>query len=173
MPRRLLKRITPHPTKLQNRWFLRIFGPRVTNPRLWSLQRRSVTSAFGLGLAICFIPLPVHLPLAVLVAIVRQINVPTIVGTVFLVNPFTVVPVFYSAYRVGAAALGAPVQNFRFQLSFNWLESGLGPVWRPFLVGCLICSIVAGLTGRMALDLFWRWQVRRQRYRSRRDPSTP
>jgi uncharacterized protein len=92
---------------------------------------------------------------------------------VFLVNPFTVVPVFYSAYRVGAAALRVPVENFRFQLSFNWLESGLGPVWRPFLVGCLICSIVAGLTGWIALDLFWRWNVRRQRYRNRRDPSTP
>jgi uncharacterized protein (DUF2062 family) len=173
MPRRLLKRITPHPTKLQNRWFLRIFGPRVTNPRLWSLQRRSVTSAFGLGLAICFIPLPVHLPLAVLVAIVRQINVAIIVGTVFLVNPFTVVPVFYTAYRVGSAALREPVRNFHFQLSFNWLESGLGPVWKPFLLGCLICSIVAGLTGWIALDLFWRWNVRRQRYRNRRDPSTP
>ncbi|MEJ0040579.1 MAG: DUF2062 domain-containing protein [Gammaproteobacteria bacterium] len=150
-----------------------MFGPRVTNPRLWSLQRRSVTSAFGLGLAICFIPLPVHLPLAVLIAIALQINVATLVGTVFLVNPFTVVPVFYTAYRVGSAALRVPVENFHFQLSFNWLQYGLGPVWKPFLLGCLICSIVAGLTGRIGLDLFWRWQVRRQRYRSRRDPSTP
>ena len=173
MPRRLLKRITPHPTKLQNRWFLRIFGPRVTNPRLWSLQRRSVTSAFGLGLAICFIPLPVHLPLAVLVAIVRQINVPTIVGTVCLVNPFTVVPVFYTAYRVGCLVLDVAPRRFNFKFDFDWLQYGLGPMWRPFLLGCLICSVLAGLTGWIALDLFWRWQVRRQRYRSRRDPSTP
>jgi uncharacterized protein (DUF2062 family) len=84
-----------------------------------------------------------------------------------------VVPVFYSAYRVGAAALQEPVQDFQFHLSFSWLQYGLGPVWRPFLLGCLICSIVVGLTGRIALDLFWRWQVRRQRYRNRRDPSTP
>jgi hypothetical protein len=172
MPRRLLKKITPHPSKLQNRWFLRLFGSRVTDPGLWSLQRRSVTSAFGLGLAICFIPLPVHLPLAVLIAIVGRINVPTIVGTVFLVNPFTVVPVFYSAYRVGAAALQVPVRHFDFRMSFEWLQYGLGPVWKPFLVGCLICSAVAGLTGRIALDLFWRWQVR-NRYRKRRESSTP
>jgi uncharacterized protein (DUF2062 family) len=172
MPRRLLKRITPHPAKLQNRWFLRIFGPRVTNPRLWSLQRRSVTSAFGLGLAICFIPLPVHLPLAVLIAIVRQINVATLVGTVFLVNPFTVVPVFYTAYRVGAAALRVPVRNFHFQLSFKWLQYGLGPLWEPFLIGCLLCSVVAGLVGWISLELIWRWSVGK-RYRTRRDPSTP
>src|SRR3954464_15075175 len=112
MPRRLLKRITPHPSKLQNRWFLRVFGQRVADPRLWSLQRRSVTSAFAAGCAICFIPLPIHLPLAALVAILARINVPTIIGTVFLVNPLTVVPVFYTAYRVGCAVLGLTPQRF-------------------------------------------------------------
>jgi uncharacterized protein (DUF2062 family) len=172
MPRRLLKRITPHPTTLQRRWYLRLFGSRVTEPGLWSLQRRSITSAFGLGLAICFVPLPVHLPLAVLVAIARQVNVPTIVGTVFLVNPFTVVPVFYTAYRVGAAVLGEPLKQFHFQLSFEWLQSGLGPLWQPFLLGCLLCALVAGLAGWMGLELLWRWQVR-NRYRTRRGPSTP
>ena len=172
MPRRLLKKITPHPSKLQNHWFLRLFGSRITDHRLWSLQRRSVTSAFGIGLAICFIPLPVHLPLAVLIAIARRINMAVLVGTVFLVNPFTVVPVFYTAYRVGSAVLQLPVRRFHFQLSFEWLQYGLGPVWRPFLVGCLICSVIAGTTGWVALELLWRWQVR-YRYRTRRAPSTP
>ena len=172
MPRRLLKKITPHPTTLRSRWYLRLFGERVMDPRLWSLQRRSVTAAFGLGLSICFIPLPVHLPLAVLVAILGRVNVPTIVATVFLVNPFTVVPVFYTAYRVGAAALGEPVQRFHFQLSFKWLQYGLGPLWEPFLIGCLVCSVVAGLVGWVSLELIWRWSVRK-RYRTRRDPSTP
>ena len=162
----------PNPATLQNRWFLRLFGSRVTDPRLWSLQRRSVTSAFGLGLSICFVPLPIHLPLAVLVAILRKVNVPTIVGTVFLVNPFTVVPVFYTAYRVGTAALRLPVRHFHFQLSFNWLQYGLGPVWKPFLVGCLICSVVAGFTGWLSFELLWRWQVR-NKYRKRRESSTP
>ena len=172
MPRRLLKKFTPHPTTLQRRWYLRLFGSRVTEPGLWSLQRRSITSAFGLGLAICFVPLPVHLPLAVLVAIARQVNVPTIVGTVFLVNPFTVVPVFYTAYRVGAAVLREPLKRFDFQLSFEWLQYGLGPLWQPFLIGCLVCSLVVGLAGWMGLELLWRWQVR-NKYRTRRGPSTP
>ena len=35
-----------------------------SDPGLWSLQRRAMTGAFGAGLAICFVPLPVHLPLA-------------------------------------------------------------------------------------------------------------
>src|SRR5262245_42805815 len=147
MPRRLLKKITPHPAKLQNRWFVKVFGSRITDPRLWCLQRRAVTSAFAAGLAICFIPLPVHLPLAVLVAIVARINVPTIVATVFLVNPLTVVPVFYGAYRVGNAVLGLEPQRFSFKFDFDWLQYGLGPIWEPFLVGCLICSALSALVG--------------------------
>lgn len=172
MPRRFLKKVTPSPSTLQNRWYLKVFGPRITDPRLWSLQRRSVTTAFGVGLAICFVPLPIHVPLAVLVAVLARINVPTIIATVFLVNPFTVVPVFYTAYRVGVAALGLEPHRFRFKFDFEWLQYGLGPMWRPFLLGCLICATVAGLVGGFGLELLWRARVR-SKYRTRRAASTP
>ncbi len=168
MPRRLLKKITPHPLKLQKQWFVRIFGKRITDPGLWSLQRRAVTGAFAAGLAISFVPLPIHLPLGALVAIVWRLNVPTIAVTLFLVNPLTVVPIYYTAYRVGAAVLGDSPQRFAFQLSFEWLQHGLGPVWRPFLVGCLICSVLAGTIGWISLESLWRWRVR---YKYRRRPA--
>jgi hypothetical protein len=171
MPRRFLKKITPHPHTLQDRWYLRAFGSRIADPRLWSLQRRSVTAAFGAGLAICFVPLPIHLPLAALIAVVCRLNVPTIIATVFLVNPLTVVFVYYTAYRVGAAVLGLTPQKFVFHLDFNWLQYGLGPVWKPFLVGCLVCGVLAALLGWSILELVWRWNVR-NRYRTRRATST-
>jgi uncharacterized protein len=171
MPRRLLKKITPRPERLKNRWFMKLFGSRIADPRLWSLQRRSVTVAFATGLAICFIPLPIHLPLATLIAIVARFNVPTVIGTVFLVNPLTVVPVFYAAYRVGCAVLDTEPQRFNFQFSFEWLQYGLGPMWQPFLLGCLVCAVLASLTGWIGLELVWRWQVR-SKYRARRLSST-
>ncbi len=136
MPRRLLKKITPHPTTLQSRWYLKVFGSRVTDPALWSLQRRAVTAAFGLGLSICFIPLPIHLPLAVLIAILGRINVPTIVGTVLLVESLHRRAGVLHGLSGRAAVLGEPVENFDFQLSFDWVQHGLGPLWKPFLVGC-------------------------------------
>jgi uncharacterized protein (DUF2062 family) len=172
MSRRLLKKITPNPAKLQNRWFLKVFGQRIADPRMLSLQRRSITAAFGVGLAICFIPLPIHLPLAALIAIMARINVPTIIGTVFLVNPFTVVPVFYTAYRVGCRVLDVAPRHFNFKFDFDWLQYGLGPMWRPFLLGCLICSVLAGLLGWLGLETIWRTSVR-ARYRARRPTSTP
>ena len=73
MPRRLLKRLVPAPHTLRERWFLRPFGARLADPQLWTLHRRGVTHAFGAGLAICFVPLPVHLLLATSVAVIWRL----------------------------------------------------------------------------------------------------
>lgn len=171
MPRQLLKRFAPHPHALKNRWYLKAFESHLTDPRLWSLQRRGVTAAFGAGLAICFMPLPVHTLLAVLVAIVWRVNVPCVIGTTWIVNPFTMVPIYYLAYRVGAAITGEAPHHFGFRLSWDWLQHGLGPRWKPFLVGCLVCAIVCGVGGWLILELIWRRSVVR-RYRERRTAST-
>ena len=123
MPRRLLKKICPSPGSLQKRWYLRPFGDRIADPRLWTLHRRAVTSAFGVGLAICFIPLPVHLLVAGLIAICWRINLPAIYGTTLLVNPLTCVPVYYTAYRVGTTLLGISPESFNFTESAMILAS--------------------------------------------------
>lgn len=172
MPRRLIKKLTPHARALQDRWYLRGFGKHFTDPCLWSLQRRGVTPAFGAGLAICFVPLPVHLPLALLVAVVWRLNIPTLVATTWLLNPVTMVPVYYFAYRVGATITGLTPHAFGFQLSWNWLEHGLGPMWKPFLVGCLACAILFGALGWLSLELLWRWRVVNRRYKVRRTASS-
>jgi uncharacterized protein (DUF2062 family) len=174
MPRRLLKKICPSPDALQKRWYLRPFGDRIADPRLWTLHRRAVTSAFGVGLAICFIPLPVHLLVAGLIAIAWRINLPAIYGTTLLVNPVTCVPVYYIASRVGATLLGmAPLapDGFQFRPSWEWFHTSLQPVWKPFLLGCVACAVVTGLLGWIILELVWRWRVT-TKYRARHEASS-
>ena len=167
MPRRFLKRFTPSRDAVHaNRW-LRPFKHFLTDPRLWSPQRRTVARAFGAGLAISFVPLPLHLLLATLVAAIARINVPTIVATVFFSNPLTIVPLFYFAYRVGALVTGFRPQPFEFSLSWDWLQHGLGPLWQPFLVGCLVCGTVFGITGWLMVDFAWQTAVRRRLERRR------
>jgi uncharacterized protein (DUF2062 family) len=171
MPRRFIKRICPSPSTLEGHWFLRLFGSRLADPRLWGLCRRGVTGAFGVGLAICFIPLPVHFIVASLLAIALRLNIPVIMATILLMNPLTIVPAYYLAYRVGAALLNVEPARFAFEMSWAWLQSGLGPMWKPFLVGCLFCGVVGGVLGYMSLELLWRWRVA-SKYRTRRITSS-
>ena len=166
MPRQFLKRIVPSQRSLEDRWFLRPFGTRLADPQLWTLHRRGVTAAFGAGLAICFIPLPVHLLTACTAAVIWRLNIPVICGTTFFLNPFTAVPVYYLAYRVGMTLLHTPPRHFKFHPTWEWFTHGLVPVWQPFVVGCIACALIAGVLGWLVLELVWRWQVT-SRYRAR------
>jgi uncharacterized protein (DUF2062 family) len=171
MLRPFIRSLATRVHRVRDRWYARPFAQWLGDARLWSLQRRGITVAFGAGLAICFVPLPVHVPVALAFAVLARVNVPVILSTVFLVNPLTIVPVYYLAYRVGCLALGAPQDTFSFALSWDWLQHGLGPMWQPFLAGCAICALGAGVLGWFLLELLWRRQVIKK-YRARRGGSS-
>ena len=156
MPRQFFVKFRPVAEQLRHSRLFRVLGPKLRDARLWSLNRRAITCAFGAGVAICFVPLPIHLPLGLIAAMVWHLNVPAMVGTLLLVNPITVVPVYYAAYRVGALLLGTPPGEFRFALNWDWVQNGLGAFWKPFLLGCLVCAVVGGLAAWYLLELVWR-----------------
>jgi hypothetical protein len=147
---------------------MRIFGEHLTDPHLWSMNRHSITKAFGLGIGISFIPLPIHLPLVVGLCVWARLNVAVGVAGCYIVNPFTMVPIYFAAYRVGTLLLHNRAHRFEFHLTWDWLEHGLGPTWKPFLLGCLVCGITLGFVGRFALEFFWRMAAMR-RYRERQE----
>ena len=165
MPRQWIARFVPSPHALLARWPLRIFGERLADPKLWTFTRRGVCGGFGVGLSLCFVPLPVHTVLAVLIGVGWRINIPVIIGTTLIMNPLTMVPMFYAAYRVGTLLVGAPPGHFGFELSWDWLQHGLGPRWKPFLLGCLVCSAGSGLGGRWVAGYLWRRWIFRRRMR--------
>ena len=156
MPRRLFLKLRPIAARLRETWYFKLLGPRLTDSRLWSVNRRAITTAFGTAIAIYFIPLPMHPLLGVLAAMIWRQNLPTMLGTLLILNPLTVVPLYYMAYRVGTLVLGQPVGQFAFKLSWDWLQTGLGSIWKPFLVGCLICGVVGGFLAYRTLELIWR-----------------
>ena len=156
MPRPLFVKFRPFAQKLRNTRLFRLLGPKLTDPRLWSLNRRAITFAFGTGVGLSFIPLPIHLPAGLIAAMIWHLNVPTLVVTSTLVNPFTAVPLYFFAYRVGVLLLGTEPGSFGFELSWSWLQNGLGAIWKPFLLGCLVCGVVGGYGAYRLLELVWR-----------------
>lgn len=134
---------------------MRPFSTWLENPAYWSLNRRSVTRAFSLGLFLSFIPLPIHAILATILALVLRLNVPAAVVGTFLVNPFTVVPMFVSAYWIGCQTLMLPPRPIQFEMSWHWFTTQLVPIWKPYLLGCLMSGLMVAVLGYVLLGGLW------------------
>lgn len=137
----------------------------------WSLNRRSVTRAFALGLWISFVPIPGQLPLAALAALSLRLNVPAAILGTFLVNPFTMVPLYMVAYWVGCRLLDVPGRNVAFEMSWQWLSTTLLPIWKPFLLGCLVLGSAAAVIGYILVGGLWHLSLV-LKYRERKGAKT-
>lgn len=134
---------------------MRPFRLLLEHPVYWSLNRRNVTRAFAMGLAISFVPIPVHFVLAALLALALRLNVPAAIFGTFLANPLTMVPMYMAAYWVGCGLLGISGPNIAFEMSWDWLTTGLLPIWKPFLLGCLVLGAAAAVCGYVLLGGVW------------------
>lgn len=168
MARKLLKKWLPHPDKVRAHPSIRVFGDWLQDPNLWHLNRRSVTTAVFIGLFTAFIPLPAQMLIAALAAILFRANLPISVSLVWITNPVTMPAIFYICYKLGAVMLGTGIGAFDFELSWAWLSAELARVWRPFLLGCLVTGLFAGLLGASTSYLVWRQYVIRRWRRRRR-----
>ena len=168
MPRRVFKPLSRQRHRWKERWFMRPFKVLLEHPVYWSLNRRNVTRAFALGLFLAFIPLPIHIPLAVVLALLLRLNVPAAVAGTLLSNPLTIVPLFVFAYWVGCQITGAPPRPVAFELTWEWLSQGLLPIWKPFLTGCLATGAASALAGYVLLGGVWHLSLVLQ-YRRRKD----
>lgn len=134
---------------------MRPFRLLLEHPAYWSLNRRSVTRAFALGLLIAFVPIPVHFLLATLLALALRLNVPAAIFGTFLANPLTMVPMYMGAYYVGCNLLGITGSSIAFQMSWDWLLTALVPIWKPFLLGCLVLGTATAVCGYIVLGGIW------------------
>lgn len=116
--------------------------------------------AVFIGLFIAFVPLPSQMLMAAVLAVLLRVNLPLSVLLVWVSNPITMPPLFYMAYKVGFALIGdSHAPAFHFQLSWQWLSTGLATVWQPFLLGCFVCGLFLGLLGSALTRVAWRWHV--------------
>lgn len=155
MPRRVFKPLSRQRHRWKDRWFMRPFRLLLEHPVYWSLNRRNVARAFALGLAIAFVPIPVHFLLATVLALSLRLNVPAAIFGTFLANPLTMVPMYVGAYWVGSYLLDVTAHPIAFAMSWEWLTTQLLPIWKPFLLGCLVLGTLAALIGYALLGGIW------------------
>jgi uncharacterized protein len=180
---RWLKSITPDRHTLEKLWCLRPFKSAVLDRGCWTFHRHSVTRAFALGLFVAFIPptpLPVHLVACVILGMLFRLNLPVLIATVFLSNPFTWLPQVAASIWVGAKLMGMDLTPFLRVLHHHhlWMKMGqLCQLWAPLLLGALVLGSIAAGAGYVLAQFAWRarviYHLRRRRARSACHPTEP
>lgn len=179
---KFFKRFMPDPERLSNTWGLRWLGPALRHPRLWHFSRRGI--AVGLALGIFFgllIPI-VQIPFSASFAVLLRANVPTAVASTLVTNPVTFGPIYYLAYKVGAALLGEsdseppPVSlpepdGADSSLSLAQMWDKVTGVGKPLVLGLALFATLGGVSAYFLVTWLWRlkvWWAWRQRSRRRR-----
>ncbi len=152
----------PTPESIKANKNLRFLGDKLHEPNLWHLNRRSVSSAFAIGLLVAWIPTPGQMLIAATIALYFRANLPISAALVWITNPLTMPPMFYFAYRVGLWSLNQPPPAADFEFSTESIMTSLGDIGGPFLFGCGLLGIIFAIVGYFGIRLFWRWHVVKQ-----------
>ncbi len=174
MARKIIQRFVPSPDWVKKQRSLRVLGSWLHEPTIWHLTRQSVANAVFIGVFVAFIPVPLQMIIAAFIAIILRANMPISVVLVWISNPLTIAPIFYLAFKVGAAVIEVPADSFDFELSWQWIGHELGSIWQPFLLGCLLCGTFFGLLASTMVRWLWRrhtikrWHERRLRRGARK-----
>lgn len=159
MPKKIIKRYMPdHREIREHRALRKIFGELLHDPNLWHLNRRSASGAFAVGLFMAFLPVPLQMVLAAATAILVRVNIVVSVALVWVTNPLTMAPIFFFAYKLGAWMLGIPPRSELAETE-QWLLAELGAGWKPLLLGSLVLSTVASLSGYLTIRGLWRLRL--------------
>ena len=169
-----LKRHIPTRETVHRYRLLRPFASHLTHASLWRMTRRSVPRGVALGLFVGVIIPIMHTAIAALMAIPLRANVAIAAACTLVINPLTIPPLYYAAYRIGSwelhhdANLVSPAAAERFSSELGrmlfWLHQASGSI----AVGILTIAAVTGLLGYLGSALVWRfwshsrWRQRRQ-----------
>ena len=179
VPLNWLRKHIPTRESIHRYRLLRPFARHLSKPELWRLHRRSVPRAVALGLGIGVIIPFMHTVIAAILAIPLRANVAIAAAFTLVVNPLTIPPMYYAAYRIGSwelhhdATLVNPAAAERASGDLAkflfWIHQASGPI----ALGVLTIAVTAAVAGYVFSALIWRgwlqsrWRERRQTRRAR------
>src|SRR3954447_5721530 len=147
-----LRRHIPSRETIDSYRILRPFAKQLRHPELWHLNGKSVPRGVALGLGIGVIIPFMHVIIAVILAIPARANVAVAGAFTLVVNPLTIPPMYYAAYRIGswelrheALADAATAEQASGELGrmLFWLHEASGPI----ALGVLTIAFSAALGG--------------------------
>ena len=174
MPKKFLRRWIPSGNRRGDHRYLTVLRPLMDEPNLFHLNRHSVSVAFFVGIFCAFLPIPGQTIIAILMAFLLRCNLPISAALIWISNPLTIPPIFFLTFELGRWLLDSPPMDFSIQLSWEWFSRQGQSLIAPLFAGSLICGLVFGAIGYLAINQLWRWQVVKSwERRKKRSPRKP
>tara|TARA_B110000305_G_scaffold37859_1_gene38315 strand:- start:2125 stop:2610 length:486 start_codon:yes stop_codon:yes gene_type:complete len=149
-----LKKYSPKRENINLGWL----NKYLTDPELWKWNKKTIAKAFAIGLFCAFLPLPVHMLLAGVLAVTFSANILLSLLVVWVNNPITILPIIYFTYKLGATIIGIEVDP-EFEFSFGYLMDNFWSATIALWTGGLISSIVASLVGYFSIISIYKYRA--------------
>jgi uncharacterized protein (DUF2062 family) len=182
MPRKHFRKFLPSHDSIKRNRYVALLGSALHHHNLWHLHRRSVAGGAAVGLFCGLVPGPLQMLSAALLAVILRVNLPVAVVLTWYTNPFTIVPLYYLAYKLGvyvtgrtAQSIPAPELDFSFSNIGQWIPmmvDWMTAMGKPFLLGLLLLATILAVCGYFAALGAWRLYITlawRRRARARKD----
>lgn len=170
MPRKFFRKWAPSRSQVMEQKLLKPVMHWLTDPNLWHLNRRSVSGGVATGLFIAFVPVPFQMLFSAVAAVFLRVNLPLAVAMVWLTNPFTIPPILWVAYKLGAWILGTQVNLPSGEITMHWFAEQLGEVWEPMSLGLMILACTSAILSFTIIRLLWRLHIVRHKRKRRTTP---
>ena len=169
MVKKYFRKYLPNHDDVKSNRLVRLFGRGLHHHNLWHLHRRSVAGGVAIGLFTGLIPGPLQVISAALFAILFRVNLPVAVVVTFYSNPFTIVPLYFAAYKIGALIVGhdpaavttrsMPFLDLKISqwipTFINWVSS----MGKPLAIGLPILAVLLAICGYGLVRIIWRIHV--------------
>ncbi len=163
--KKYLQKILTNNGGIANHASLSKINPYLLNPLLWHINRRSISKGVAIGFLIAFLPIPMQMLVAAILAVMFRANLPIAIVMTWITNPITFFPINFFIYKVGELFVSNDgyhtIQDFEFKDKswdniasqfLQWLQS----IGKPFLIGLPIVAISSSIIGYFLVHFIWR-----------------
>lgn len=130
------------------------------------VNRKMVTRALLIGIAIGLIPMPFQMFLVLGMIFFLKFNVPIALLMVWLSNPLTMPFMYYAEYTTGVYLLG--MEHLVVEPSLEWFENNFSHIFIPLYVGTLFYMLTLSPLVYYVVDWLWIRSVRKERKRGQK-----
>ena len=124
---------------------LSIIQKKLMQKPLWRFSYPSVARALFIGMFWMMIPMPFQMIPAAMMCVMFRANIPLAMTCVWISNPFTWIPIYFSNYIFGTLLLNEKIDVIDSNSCANYVLNNIVDFWQPLYLGSIVGGFLLGL----------------------------